>query len=303
MAKSKKELSKDTTKEDFTSFILGIDPPKTPERNDADTRVIDEKKEAVDPKIQNSQNENIQSQTLQVPKVELQNTKSVEIEPTKKVKLDKNSPSFEFNPSMVSVEAALRQAELLHLANKKNEEYEQKISELLKENELLASSSSVMQKKLDQMTDKFEEAKKDAKVKQEMLTEDLSSIKKDLQKAKKEKNEFERKYEEVQVLVSEKFQQSRRRERELFNRLEILSRDGDYSSSSKDEVILTLKKEMDEKVFEIEKLKDELFKIKSQLVQIKEQNLRSLKALKLAGSLLEDELNSDAIEVSPKKAG
>lgn len=297
------------TKEEFADLILGMDQ--------ADTRVINEDK-AKSASLSNDtvkiskSSEPVKAEPVKLQQVKLEPLKiQPKIESAKEESLKheqkleskqeaKAAYNVNYDSSMISVEAALKQAELLRLSQNKIIELEKRNLELTQENEALSSSAMVLQRKNDQLTLKLDEAKSELKTKDQDIKEEIAEKEKIIQQLKKDLERIDYKYQELQTLTSEKFHSARRREKELLNRLEILQQEDDVVFTNKDERILSLKKEIDKYQYEVESLKEQVLEAHIRMKDYKDQVKRSLKALKLASSLLE---SSEKEEDIFKKTG
>jgi hypothetical protein len=209
-------------------------------------------------------------------------------------KLEKSKNEFLINkdnidPSLFSLEAALKQSEYLRLAQSKVRELEKKLFDVLKENESLSASAIVLQKKHDQMVNQLDVLKQDHKAQIENYKDELVLKDKVIKAMEKEREELLKKQDELKTLMGERVQQIRVRERELENRLEILQHEGDVVITTKDENILELKKQIDQLNYELENFKIQSRELNKDLQNQREQMRRSIKALRLALSLLENQ--------------
>jgi len=307
---------KKKTKEEFTSFLLGdegitsvkttvlnsdkknSDIPEAPPapKNTSDTAKIET------PDTQKIKVESVTKETASTEKSQ-EKSKSKPILASVKKEFDKPEKSVSvFNrdnldPSLFSLEAALKQSEYLRIAQGKVKELEKRLETVTKENETLSASALVLQKKCDQLAHQLDALKQDQKAKAELYKDEIVLKDKIVRAIEKEKEDLKRKNDEMSAITNEKIQQIRLREKELQNRLEILQHEGDVIITNKDETILDLKKEIDQLNYEIENYKVQSRELNKELQDQKEQMRRSIKALRLALNLLEnDELDANELK-------
>jgi hypothetical protein len=204
------------------------------------------------------------------------------------------------DPSLFSLEAAIKQSEYLRIAQSKVKTLEKQVDDLKSENETLSASVIILQKKYDELTHKIDTSKIDQKAQIDNYKDEMVLKDRIINELQKEKDQLQRKNDEFQSLMSEKIQHIRVRERELQNRLEILQHEGDVVITNKDEMILDLKKQMDQLHFEMDSYKSQARELNQHIQNQKEQIRRSTKALRLALTLLENE-DIDVSEI--KKTG
>lgn len=204
------------------------------------------------------------------------------------------------DPSLFSLEAALKQSEYLRIAQGKVKSLETQVDELKSENETLSAAAIILQKKYDQLVNKLDTINQDQKAKVDNYKDEIVLKDRIIKELESEKDQLQRKNDEFSSLMSEKIQHVRVRERELQNRLEILQNEGDVVITNKDEMILDLKKQMDQLHFEMDSYKTQARELNQHIQSQKEQIRRSTKALRLALTLLENE-DIDVSEI--KKTG
>jgi hypothetical protein len=193
------------------------------------------------------------------------------------------------DPSLFSLEAAIKQSEFLRIAQGKVKNLEKQVDELKSENETLSAAAIILQKKYDQTVQKLDTSKADQRTQVDNFKDEVVLKDRIIQELEKEKDLLQRKNDEFSSLMSEKIQHVRVRERELQNRLEILQHEGDVVITNKDEMILDLKKEIDQLHFETDSYKAQSRELNQQIQNQKEQIRRTTKALRLALTLLENE--------------
>lgn len=230
------------------------------------------------------------------PTIEYKTNPTRDVEPRKENFFNKDN----IDPSLFSLEAAIKQSEYLRIAQNKVKSLEKQVDELKSENETLSTSAIILQKKYDQVVNKLDTIKMDQKAQVESLKDEMVLKDRIIKELEKEKDQLQRKNDEFQSLMNEKMQHVRVRERELQNRLEILQHEGDVVVTNKDEMILDLKKQIDQLHFEMDSYKTQARELNQQIQDQKDQIRRSTKALRLALTLLENE-DIDVSEI--KKTG
>ena len=108
-----------------------------------------------------------------------------------------------------------------------------------------------------------------------------------LKDKQKQSDELERKVSEMEMRLSTSIQKIRVRERELENRLELVRMEGQALIRNKDEMILDLKRQIDQLTIELESYRTKGQDLNKQLDDKQEMLSRTVKALRLALSLLE----------------
>lgn len=304
------------TKEELADFFLNDESEKTNKTDSQQkTSVVSPLKPVPADKttlLGSELSDNEKTKSVSIQKSKLTETKPTEVQtkskseykasPTKDVESPRESffNKDNLDPSLFSLEAAIKQSEYLRIAQNKVKALEEQIDELKSENETLSASAIVLQKKYDQVLNKLDTIKMDQKAQLENLKDELVLKDRVNKELEKEKDQLQRKIDELQSLMSEKIQHIRVRERELQNRLEILQHEGDLVITNKDEMILDLKKKIDQMQFEMDSYKTQARELNQQIQNQKDQIRRSTKALRLALTLLENE-DIDVSEI--KKTG
>lgn len=201
---------------------------------------------------------------------------------------------------LVNIEASLKQSEYLRVAQKRISDLEKTIDSLRAENEQLSTAGIILQKKHENMNAKLENLEKQLKHAQEIHKEEKGLLEKIVSERNREKSQHDSKIEELQSRLQEKLNGVRLRERELENRLELLKIEGQVSLNNKDEMILDIKHKLDQLTFELDNYKNRGKDLNAQLNNHKEQIRRTVKALRLALTMLEGEGLSN---VDIKKTG
>ncbi len=190
---------------------------------------------------------------------------------------------------MVNVEASLKQSEYLRVAQKRITELEKNLDTLRSENEQLSTAAIILQKKYETAVSKIENIEKQNRNNHEILKEEKTLLENIVNERNREKTQLESKNEELQSRLQEKLNGVRIRERELENRLELLKLEGQVALTSKDEMILDLRYKLDQLANELENYKTRGKDLNANLQTYKDQIRRTVKALRLALTMLEGE--------------
>lgn len=295
------------TKDDLADFLLGNDKATSSQQKTTvlnPLKSVEPDKTSVLSTEEKTKSISVQKSKLTEPMTKPSQPEAYKPNPTREVIPSAPRENFfnkdNIDPSLFSLEAAIKQSEYLRIAQGKVKALEKQVDDLKSENETLSASAIILQKKYDELAHKVDVSKMDQKAKVDNFKDE--SVLKDriINELQKEKDQLQRKNDEFQSLMSEKIQHVRVRERELQNRLEILQHEGDVVITNKDEMILDLKKQMDQLHFEMDSYKAQSRELNNHIQSQKEQIRRSTKALRLALTLLENE-DIDVSEI--KKTG
>jgi hypothetical protein len=197
-----------------------------------------------------------------------------------------------------STEAALAQSESLRIAQNRLLEFEQEIERLRQQNEELAAAGETLRRRTDELLAQNNKRESDYQnaistfgQEKQILTESKEALQRDLELAR-------RKAEELELRISTNIQKIRVRERELENRLELMKMESAALLRSKDETILELKRNIDQLNLELNNYRTKNQELNRQTTDKQEMLRRTVKALRLALSMLEGEE-----EVRPAAAG
>lgn len=188
-----------------------------------------------------------------------------------------------------STEAALAQSESLRIAQNRLLEFEQEIERLRQQNEELAAAGETLRRRADELLAQnhkresdYQNAVSTFEQEKQILTESKEALQRDLEVAR-------RKGEELELRISTNIQKIRVRERELENRLELVKMESAALLRSKDETILELKRNIDQLNLELNNYRTKNQELNRQTTDKQEMLRRTVKALRLALSMLEGE--------------
>lgn len=186
-----------------------------------------------------------------------------------------------------------KQSEHLRIAQKKMNDMEEKLTKLSRENEDIASAAETYKKLNDEYFNTIENLKSKLTNQKQMYSQEIELLKKINRAREKEIHEYKQQIEDYELRVKNDFQRVRKREKELEHRLEIAKMDEAAVIKNKDQMILDLKKRVDEISNESDN-----FRRKSQEnykeFHKKQQTVRSvIRVLRIAITKLEGDDDSD----------
>lgn len=186
-------------------------------------------------------------------------------------------------------EAALAQSENLRIAQVRLTEFEQEIERLRLQNEELAAAAETLRRRTDELTASNQKRERDYqhavgtfRQEKEILTNSKEAVQRTCE-------ELKQKNEELELRISTNIQKIRVRERELENRLELMKMESSALIRSKDEMVLDLKRQIDQLNLEINNFRAKNQELNRQTSDKQEMLRRTVKALRLALSMLEGE--------------
>lgn len=193
--------------------------------------------------------------------------------------------------------AALAQSENLRIAQGRIIELEQEVERLRVENEELAAAGETFRRKSDELSsrsedleNRYENAVSSHSEEKALLLENKESLRRDLEGSKA-------KAEDLELRISTNIQKIRVRERELENRLELVKMEGAALIRSKDEMILDLKRQMDQLGLELNNYRTKSQELNRMILDKQDILRRTVKALRLALTMLEgDEESSTPVK-------
>jgi hypothetical protein len=184
-------------------------------------------------------------------------------------------------------DASLAMSESVRVAQQRIFELEQEIERLRIENEQLAAAGETLRKRADELqadnelkATKLVDTKERLESEREILETSLKAKDRDL-------TELQLKNQEFEMRLSTNLQKIRVRERELENRLELVKMESTAVVRSKDELILDLKRQIDQLSIELDNYRAKGQELNRQVVEKQEMLRRTVKALRLALSMLE----------------
>jgi chromosome segregation ATPase len=200
-----------------------------------------------------------------------------------------------------STEAALAQSESLRIAQSRLLELEQEIERLRLQNEELAAAGETLRRRGDELMTKNTKRENDYQHAVDTFEQEkhlLSATKEALQR---DVESLRRKNEELELRVTTNIQKIRVRERELENRLELVKMESAALIRSKDEMVLELKRNIDQLNMELTNYRSKNQELNRLTTDKQEMLRRTVKALRLALSMLEGEEETHSAPKPPQR--
>lgn len=189
--------------------------------------------------------------------------------------------AFESAQNIVADLSALRvaQARIVKLEAERDQ--------LREESDQLLSHVESLQRRISEASQKAETGDRKLKERQEIAEEEKAVFKGRLNAREKELEETKKILEDLRSRYQADLRKIRVRERELEARQEIIKAENSALLASKDEMILDLKRQVEQIQFELENFKAKSADLNMKIKEFNERNHRTVKALRLALSVLE----------------
>lgn len=191
-----------------------------------------------------------------------------------------------------SAEASLKQSESLRIAQARITELEQEIERLRRDNESLTTAGDTMRRRTDELTSMMETLEVQARESKARLEEEKTIMRGQLQAKDRENAKMRTRVEEIETRLESNFKKIRVRERELEHRLEIVKMEHATLISTKDKMILDLKRQIDQLNHESETVKSKTQELYKQYKDKEETQARVVRALRIALTILEGDDDS-----------
>ena len=188
-----------------------------------------------------------------------------------------------------SSEAALRQSESLRIAQSRIGELEGELERLRRENEKLASAGETLGRRADELISKLESLEMQSKEADRIHNEEKKVFRGQVQQKERDLGELRSRLEDMEARLEGNFKKIRVRERELEHRLEIVRMESQTLVSTKDKMILDLKRQIDQLAHENEYGKQKSQELYNQFKEKQETARRVVRALRIALTILEGE--------------
>lgn len=201
-----------------------------------------------------------------------------------------NQPSNLYSAAsavFASSEAALKQSESLRIAQNRINELEQELERLRRENEDLAAAGETLRRRADELIGKTESLEVREREAQRIADEERKVMRGQLQAKDRENAELRARVEEIELRLESNFKKIRVRERELEHRLEIVKMETATLVSTKDKMILDLKRQLDQLIHENDLAKAKSQEMYNQNKDKQETIRRVVRALRIALTILE----------------
>lgn len=189
----------------------------------------------------------------------------------------------------LATEAALAQSESLRIAQGRILELETELERLRLQNEELAAAGETLRHRADELLAEngkrqadYDSAVSTFDQERNLLNQTKEALQRDLELAR-------RKNDELNLRINTDFQKIRVRERELNNRLDLHKAESAALIRAKDEMILGLKRDLDKIELESKNFMTKNQELNRLMTDKQEMLRRTVKALRLALSMLEGE--------------
>ncbi len=199
-------------------------------------------------------------------------------------------------------EAALAQSESLRIAQGRILELEQEIERLRQQNEQLGAAGETLRRRADELLALNQQREGDYQYAVSTFEQEKNILQSSKEALQRDLENNRRKNEELELRISTNIQKIRVRERELENRLELVKMEGAALIRSKDELILELKRQIDQLNMELSNFRTKNQELNRFVTDKQEILRRTVKALRLALSMLEGEEDSRANAPPQRKA-
>lgn len=186
-----------------------------------------------------------------------------------------------------TAEAALKQSESLRIAQGRITALEEELERLRRENEQLATAGETLRRRSDELLAKSESIEVSAREAQRIFEEEKKVLRGQLQGKDRESVELRQRLDEMENRLENNFKKIRVRERELEHRLEIVKMESATLVSTKDKMILDLKRQIDQLSHESEYAKQKTQELFNQYKDKQETVRRVVRALRIALTILE----------------
>lgn len=189
--------------------------------------------------------------------------------------------------SGMGLEDQLRSANYLELAQNRVLELEKEVQKLRRDNEQLSSAGQHFKELTESIKQQLRQSEANFSNLKEIAEEEKKILTQSLEAKEIKIGALQERLIELEEKINSSFDHVRIRERELENRLEIMKTESDAVMSSKDEMILDLKKQLNLVNSDLEKYRIQNQKITSKMEGKEELLRRTVKALRIALTMLE----------------
>lgn len=199
------------------------------------------------------------------------------------------APSRAISPggAFSSAEATLKQSENLRIAQSRISELEREVERLRRENEMLATAGETMRRRADELMSKAENLEVQSKDNARTHEEEKKLLRAQVVAKDRENQDYRGKLDEMESRLESNFKKIRVRERELEHRLEIVKMESATLVSTKDKMILELKRQIDQLQSEQEYAQAKTQELFNQFKEKQETHRRVVRALRIALTILE----------------
>ena len=186
-----------------------------------------------------------------------------------------------------SFEGALKQSESLRIAQNRITDLERELERVRRDNEALSTAGDTLRRRADELSSKAENFEIQAREAGLRLDEEKKVLRGQLQAKDRDNAEMRARVEEIEARLESNFKKIRVRERELEHRLEIVKMESLTLVSTKDKMLLDLKRQIDQLHQESDSAKMKSQEMFSQYKEKQETIRRVVRALRIALTILE----------------
>jgi hypothetical protein len=198
-----------------------------------------------------------------------------------------------------SVEASLKQSESLRIAQSRITDLERELERVRRDNESLSTAGDTLRRRADELSSKAESLEIVAREANLRLDEEKKVLRGQIQAKDRENSEMKARVEEIETRLESNFKKIRVRERELEHRLEIVKMESATLVTTKDKMLLDLKRQIDQLHQESDSAKNKSQELFGQYKEKQDTIRRVVRALRIALTILEGD---DETVVPFKKA-
>lgn len=178
-------------------------------------------------------------------------------------------------------------SEQLQIAQQKIEQLENQVEYMRLDNEKLGAASQLLQKKNEELVETKNKYEISIESIESKYKEEANLYKLQIKTNNQEINDLRLKNEELELRLVHDVRGTKSRERELENRLELMKMEKISLLGSKDEIILTLKRKIDQLQYEVENFRKKTVDLQKNIDLNEDQIRRTVRALRLALTSLE----------------
>ena len=186
-----------------------------------------------------------------------------------------------------SNDMVLAQAQNIKIAQDKIIDLEKEIESLRFDNDKLTAAGQTLNSRNEELTSELEEVKRSTFEELKQVEKEKEIILGILDEKEKKINQLLSEKDHLEARLESNFRKIRVRERELENRLELARVEHIAINNSKDEVVLDLKRQIEQLSLELENFRNKGQELNKQLNEKREALQRTVKTLRLALIMLE----------------
>jgi DNA repair exonuclease SbcCD ATPase subunit len=249
--------------------------------------IVDEKPKSEKPKIEKIQAEPPVEKKVSEKKVEPIRPLKSGNEPKFSDQSKHRTTSGRENLIFNEVNALAGGAEAIRVAQARITSLENERDQLRDETEKLLSATESLQRQVFEIRANQENLERRFREKIEILEEEKVVLKSRLAARETELDGTKKGLEELQARFQNDLRKVRVRERELENRQELMKAETEVIIRSKDEMILELRRQLEQLHFELDNFRAKSADLNSKIGEFHDRNHRTVKALRLALTVLE----------------